>query len=145
MAVDLIISRVSEGSNIQDKLVDDAVGINHGEVANNIETLEEVYYIRHNGTAGITDLKVYLDGLPELIEWSDANLGDGLLMDVDNDENFETNFISGIGDTLANAIPLGDVNVGEEKIIRVKIKVPGSESVEGVRKFNLNFDFDYTV
>lgn len=145
MSVDLIISRVSNAKAISDKLVNDEVGINHGEVTNNVETLEEIFYIRHNGTAEITNLKVYLDGLSELLEWSGANSGDGLLLDANNDEVFETNFITGVGDSLANAIVLGDLNVAEEKIIRIKIKVPGNEDTEGVRKFNLNFDFDYTV
>lgn len=145
MAVNLVISRVQGGKEIKDKLVNDEVGINHGEVANNVTTLEEFFYLRHDGTAEITNLKAYLDGSVELLEWADANSGDGLVLDANNDDVFETNFATGVGDNVSNAVVIGSINVGEEKVIRVKIKVPGAEDTEGIRKFNLNFNFDYTV
>jgi len=145
MAVNLIISRVAGGANIKDRLVNDQTGINHGEVTNNVTTLEEIFYISHTGTELIEDLKLYLDGLAELLEWADANAGDGLLIDSDNDQNYESNVKTGLGDSLANAIDLGDINPAEEKIIRVKIKVPTGESVPGVRNFNLKFNYDFTI
>lgn len=145
MAVDLIISRNSSGVNIQDRLINDQLGVNHGEVTNNITTLEEIFYIRHTGTALIQNLKVYLDGLAELLTWADVNAGDGLLIDADNDQTYESNIKTGVGDTLATAIVLGDINPAEEKIIRVKIKIPSGESVEGIRNFNLKYDYDSTI
>ena len=30
-----------------------------------------------------------MDGLTELLEWADDNAGDGLLLDIDNDQTFE--------------------------------------------------------
>lgn len=144
MAVDLTISRSSSGANIQDHLSDDQRGINHGDVTNNVTTLEEIFYIRHNGSNPVTDLKLYLDGLAEILQWANDNAGDGLLLDSNNDDTFETNFKTGVGDSLVNAINLGDINPLEEKIIKVKIKVPGGESNEGIRNFNLKFDFDFT-
>lgn len=145
MPVDLIISRSSSGANIQDRLINDQLGINHGEVTNNVTTLEEIFYIRHTGTALIENLKVYLEGLSELLTWADDNAGDGLLIDSDNDQTYESNVKTGVGDSLANAINLGDINPAEEKIIRVKIKVPSGESSEGVRNFNLKFNYDNTI
>jgi len=145
MPVNLIISRVSGGANIQDRLINDQVGINHGEVTNNITTLEETFFIRHTGTALIENLKVYLEGLAELLEWADDNAGDGLLIDANNDQTFESNIKTGLGDSLANAISLGDINPAEEKIIRVKIKIPTGEAIEGVRKFNLKYNYDFTI
>lgn len=145
MSVDLIISRNSGGVNIQDRLINDQYGINHGEVTNNVATLEEIFYIRHTGTALIENLKVYLDGLSELLAWADTNAGDGLLIDSDNDENFESNIKTGLGDSLVNAINLGDINPAEEKIIRVKIKVPSGENIVGVRNFNLKYNYDFTI
>lgn len=144
MAVDLIISRSSSGADIKDRLINDQIGINHGEVTNNVTTLEEIFFIRHTGVNPITDLKVFIQGLAELLEWADDNVGDGLLLDVNNDSTFESNFKTGQGDTLANAITLGDINPSEEKVIRVKIKIPGGETDAGVRNFNLNFNFDFT-
>ena len=145
MAVSLIISRVSGGDNIEDSLINDQVGINHGEVTNNVTTLEEIFYISHTGTELIENLKVYLDGLSELLDWADANAGDGLLIDADNDQNFESNIKTGVGDSLANAISLGDINPGAEKIIRVKIKIPTGESNPGVRNFPLKYNYDATI
>lgn len=145
MAVDLIISRNSGGVNIQDRLINDQVGINHGEVTNNVTTLEELFFIRHTGIALIQNLKVYMDGLAELLEWSDNNAEDGLLIDANNNEIYEFNIKTGIGDSLANAINLGDINPAEEKIIRVKIKVPSGENIEGVRNFNLKYNYDFTI
>ncbi len=144
MAVDLTISRSSSGANIQDHLTNDQRGINHGDVTNNVITLEEIFYIRHNGTNLITDLKIYLDGLAEILQWADANAGDGLLLDSNNDNTFDINFKTGVGDSLANAINIGNINPLEEKIIVVKIKVPAGESNEGIRNFNLKFNFDFT-
>lgn len=145
MAVNLIIARSSGGANIQDRLINDQIGINHGEVTNNVTTLEEIFFISHTGTNLIQNLKVFLDGLAELLEWADANTGDGLLIDADNDENFESNIKTGLGDSLVNAISLGDINPGAEKIIRIKIKIPIEESDAGVRNFNLKFDYDFTI
>ena len=145
MPVDLIISRNSSGQNIQDRLINDQVGINHGEVTNNVTSLEEIFYIRHTGTELIENLKVYMDGLSELLEWADANAGDGLLIDSNNDQNFDSNIKTGVGDSLANAIDIGDINPAEEKIIRVKIKVPSGESTIGARNFNLKFNYDNTI
>lgn len=145
MAVDLIISRSSSGVNIQDKLINDQIGINHGEVTNNITSLEEIFFIRHTGTALIENLKVFMDGLTELLEWADDNAGDGLLLDIDNDQTFESNIKTGVGDSLANAINLGDINPGAEKIIRIKIKIPTGESDVGVRNFNLKYRYDFTI
>ena len=144
MPVNLIISRSSSGANIQDRLTNDEIGINHGEVTNNVTTLEETFFIRHTGTELIENLKVYMDGLSELLEWADAKAGDGLLIDADNDQTFESNIKTGVGDSLANAISLGDINPAEEKIIRVKIKITTGESTEGVRKFNLNYNYNFT-
>jgi len=145
MPVDLIISRNSSGQNIQDRLINDQLGINHGEVTNNVTSLEEIFYIRHTGTALIENLKVYLDGLAELLAWADANAGDGLLIDADNDQTYEANIKTGVGDSLANAINIGDINPAEEKIIRVKIKVPSGESTIGARNFNLKYNYDFTI
>lgn len=145
MSVDLIISRTTNGSNIQDKLIDSQVGINHGEVTNNVESLEEVWYIRHNGTEDINNLKVYLENLPELLEWADSFEGFGLLLDVDDDGEFAVNFKTGVGDILANAIDLGNIVAATEKIISIKIKVPGNEDTVGIRNFDLQFNFDYTI
>ena len=145
MAVDLIISRSSSGVNIQDKLINDQIGINHGEVTNNITSLEEIFFIRHTGTALIENLIVFMDGLAELLEWADTNAGDGLLLDIDNDQTFESNIKTGVGDSLANAINLGDINPGAEKIIRIKIKIPTGESDVGVRNFNLKYRYDFTI
>ena len=139
MPVNLIISRSSSGANIQDRLTNDEIGINHGEVTNNVTTLEETFFIRHTGTELIENLKVYMDGLSELLEWADAKAG------ADNDQTFESNIKTGVGDSLANAISLGDINPAEEKIIRVKIKIPTGESIEGVRKFNLKYNYDFTI
>ena len=116
--VDLIISRSSLGIDIKDKLTDNEIGINHGEITNNAITLEEVFYIRHNGTSHIDNLKLYLSNLSELLTWADTTTGDGLLLDSDNDDVFETNFLTGVGDSLANAITLGTINATEEKIIK---------------------------
>ena len=145
MAVDLIISRSSSGVNIQDRLINDQIGINHGEVTNNITSLEEIFFIRHTGTALIENLIVFMDGLAELLEWADTNAGDGLLLDIDNDQTFESNIKTGVGDSLANAINLGDINPGAEKIIRIKIKIPTGESDVGVRNFNLKYRYDFTI
>lgn len=145
MAVNLIISRVSEGEAIKDKLANSELGLNHGETCNNITTLNEKLFIRHNGTEKITDLKLYVSNLAELLEWSDAISNDGLLIDLDNDEVFETNVKTGVADTDSNSILIGDLEPAEETIIRLKIKVPSSELEVGIRKFNLNFNFDYTV
>ena len=145
MAVNLIIARSSNGANIQDRLINDQIGINHGEVTNNVTTLEEIFFISHTGTELIQNLKVYLSGLAELLEWADDNSGDGLLIDVDNDQTFESNIKTGVGDSLATAINLGDINPAAEKIIRVKIKIPTGESEEGVRNFNLKFNYDFTI
>ena len=145
MAVNLIISRVSSGANIQDRLINDQIGINHGEVTNNVTTLEEIFYISHTGTALIENLKVYLDGLAELLQWADDNVGDGLLIDTNNDQTFDSNIKTGLGDSLANAISLGDINPGAEKIIIVKIKVPTGENIPGVRNFNLKYNYDFTI
>ena len=145
MAVDLIISRSSSGVNIQDRLINDQIGINHGEVTNNITSLEEIFFIRHTGTALIENLIVFMDGLAELLEWADTNAGDGLLLDIDNDQTFESNIKTGVGDSLANAINLGDINPGAEKIIRIKIKIPTGESDVGARNFNLKYRYDFTI
>lgn len=145
MAVDLIISRSSSGVNIQDRLINDQIGINHGEITNNVTTLEEIFYIRHTGTELIENLKVYVDGLAELLTWADTNAGDGLLIDADNNQTYEANVKTGLGDSLANAISLGDINPGAEKIIRVKIKIPTGEAVVGVRNFNLKYNYDFTI
>lgn len=145
MAVNLIIARSSSGANIQDRLINDQLGINHGEVTNNVTTLEEVFFISHTGTNLIENLKLYLNGLAELLEWADDNAGDGLLIDTNNDLTFDVNIKTGIGDSLANAINLGDINPGAEKIIRVKIKVPTGEATEGVRNFNLKARYDFTI
>ena len=145
MAVDLIISRSPNGANIQDRLINHQLGTNHGEVTNNISSLEEIFYIRHTGTALIQNLKIYMDGLAELLAWADANAGDGLLVDADNNQTFEANIKTGLGDTLATAINLGDINPAEEKIIRVKIKIPSGETLEGVRNFNLKYNYDFTI
>lgn len=145
MAVDLIVSRSSSGVNIQDRLINDQIGINHGEVTNNVTTLEEIFFIRHTGVNLIQNLKVYMDGLSELLGWADSNAGDGLLIDIDNDQIFESNIKTGTGDSLINAINLGNINTAEEKIIRVKIKVPTAESVSGIRNFNLKFNYDFTI
>lgn len=145
MAVNLIIARSSNGVNIQDRLINDQIGINHGEVTNNVTTLEEIFFISHTGINLIENLKVFLDGLVELLEWADTNAGDGLLIDTNNDLTFDVNIKTGIGDSLANAINLGNIDPGAEKIIRVKIKVPTGEATEGVRNFNLKANYAATI
>ena len=145
MPVNLIISRVSSGANIQDRLINDQIGINHGEVTNNVTTLEEIFYISHTGTELIANLKLYLDGLAELLSWADANAGDGLLIDSNNDLTYDSNIKTGLGDSLANAINLGDIDPGVEKIIRVKIKVPTGEGISAVRNFNFKANYDATI
>lgn len=141
----LVISRVSTGSAIKDKLTEGDVGLNHGDVSTAATTLEEILYIRHDDAVNpITDLKLYIDNLSEILSWADAVVNDGLLLDTDNDGNFDVSIKTGIGDSLVNAINLGAINPGEEKVIRLKIKVPTSVSATGVRKFNTNFEFDFT-
>lgn len=144
MAVNLIISRSSSGSNIADNLTNDELGLNHGNVNTNVTTLEEIIYIRHDAINAITDLKLYIDNLLELLGWGDADSNCGLLIDTNNDNIFNLNFKTGQGDSLVNAINLGDINPSEEKVIKLKIKVPGDEDAPGTRKFNLHFNFDFT-
>lgn len=142
--VNLIISRSSSGAQIRDRLINDQIGTNHGEVTNNVTTLEELFFIRHDGVDPIQNLKVFLDGLLEILQWADSNAGDGLLLDTNNNGTFDVNFKTGVGDSLVNAINLGDINPAEEKVIVVKINVPSGESNEGIRNFNLNYNFDFT-
>jgi len=145
MAVKLTVSRSSLGSAIADNLSDDELGLNHGSVDTNVTTLEEVLYIRHDDSINpITDLKIYIENLAELLEWGDANSNEGLLIDTDNNGLFDLNFKTGQGDSVTNAINLGDINPSEEKVIRLKIKVPGDEDEPGIRKFNKHFNFDFT-
>jgi len=139
-----IISRSSSDLEIKDRLINNQIGINHGEVTNNITTLEEIFFIRHDGINPIQNLKIFLDGLSEILQWADDNAGDGLLLDTNNNGTFDVNFKTGIGDSLVNAINLGDINPAEEKIIVIKIKVPSGESNEGIRNFNLKYNFDFT-
>lgn len=142
--VNVIISRSSSGDNIEDFLTNSEVGLNHGEVSTNANTLEEIIYIRHDSLNAITDVKLYIDGLSELLDWGNADANDGLLVDIDNDGSYDFNFKAGQGDSLVNGISIGDINSGQEKTIRLKINVPSSESTEGIRKFNLNLGYDYT-
>jgi len=143
--VDLIIARSSSGANIKDRLIDDQVGINHGEVTNNVTTLEETFYISHTGTELIDNLKIYIDGLAELLAWADANAGAGVLVDADNDGIYEVNIKTGIGDSLVTAINIGTINPVEEKIIKVKINIPATVATIGARNFNLKCNYDYTI
>jgi LEA14-like dessication related protein len=145
MAGVLKISRSSDGKQIKDKLDADQIGINHGEVTNNVTTLEEVFYISHDGVSPITNVKFYIDGLAEILSWADANAGDGLVIDTNNDDTFDINIKTGVGDTLGTAINLTDINPAEEKVIKVKIKVPAGESDVGIRNFNLKFNYDFTT
>jgi hypothetical protein len=145
MSGNITISRSSNGDQVKDGLHGDLKGINHGEVTNNVTTLEEVFYISHDGVSPITDVILFIDDLSELIAWSDLTAGDGLLVDTNNDGNFDVNIKSGSGNSLIDSIFLGDINSGEEKVIRFKIKVPSSDVSVGVRNFNLNFNFDYTT
>jgi hypothetical protein len=144
MSVSLTVARSSGGSQIKDKLANDQIGINHGEVTNNVETLEEIFYLTHDGLNAITDLKLYIEGLSEIIQWADDNANDGILLDSNNDGVYNFNIKTGLGDTLANAINLGNINSGEEKIIKVKIKVPSGEYTVGIRNFYLKFNYDFT-
>lgn len=143
-AVNVIVSRSSSGSEIQDNLSESEVGLNHGDVPTNSNTLEEILYISHDSLNTITDIKIYIDNLAELLVWGDANNSDGLLIDTDNNGIYDLNFKTGQGDALVNGINIGNVNSGQEKVIRLKINIPGSEDTEGIRKFNLNFTYDYT-
>jgi hypothetical protein len=145
MAGVLTISRSSGGKQIKDSLQNDLKGINHGEVTNNVTTLEEIFYITHDGVSPITNVKMYIDGLAEVLAWADSNANDGIVIDTNNDDTFDTNIKTGVGDSLANAIVLTDINAAEEKVIKVKIKVPGGENTAGIRNFNLKFNYDYTT
>ncbi len=45
--VDVTVSRSSSGADIQDSLTNSEVGLNHGDVPTNTNTLEEILYISH--------------------------------------------------------------------------------------------------
>ena len=144
MSVNLVVARISLGEDVSDKLFDDDYGLNHGDVTNNMSTLEEILYLRHDDPNPITDVKLHIDGLAELLQMADTDPSYGLLMDTDNDSVYDSVFKTGQGDSLPNAINLGSIAPSSEKIIRVKINVPSTVNVAGVRSFNLNFNFDYT-
>ena len=145
MAGVLTISRSSGGKQIKDRLQNDQKGINHGEITNNVTTLEEIFFITHDGVSPINKLKMYVDGIAEVITWADDNANDGILVDTNNDDNFDVNVKTGIGDTLGTAIALSDINPAEEKVIKIKIKTPSGENNIGIRNFNLKFNYDFTT
>jgi len=136
------ISRYSNGLKFQDKLSEGSKGLNHGTITNGSETLEEIFFIRHDSLNNLTNIKLYIDNLSEIINWADTTEGDGILLDLDNDNIYETNISSILGSSLATAINLPDINTLSEKVIRIKIKVPESVSTIGVRHFN--FKLEYT-
>lgn len=144
MAVALTVSRNSSGVDISDFLIEDEKGINHGSVNTNYNTLEEVLYIRHDGVNPITGLAIYVENASELLGWADADNSKGLQIDIDNDGNYDTSFRTGVGDSVGTAISLGDLNPGQEKVVRLKIEVPSSVSTPGTRKFNTRFTYEYT-
>lgn len=145
MAVELTVSRSSSGAEIQDFLSEGEKGLNHGNVATNTNTLEEVLYITHDGTEQITGLAIYIENATELLEWADVDVTKGLLADTDNDGVYDYTFKTGVGDGLGTAIALGDLAPATEKVIRLKIVVPGDEDEEGIRKFDIKFDYTYTI
>ena len=145
MAGIITISRESSGPAIEDFLSDNDKGLNHGDVVTKATTLEEIIYIRHDGLSPITNLGIYIENNSELIGWGDANSAEGLLIDIDNNGTFDANFKTGVGDSISNAIVLGSINSGQEKIIRLKVTGPGSVASTGIKKFDLRFDFDFTT
>ena len=168
MVVNVTFSRVSSGQAIADVLQGANSGINHGNVANGKETYPEDIYIRHDGLNEITDCKFYFqeftgvyDGgqsaaldFDELIAWGDADASKGFLIDVDHDGVYEYNLRTGQMDEVANAVALDDssaggtnpddIGVGGEGHIKLKVAVPSTENVAGVRLTDFLMAFSYT-
>jgi len=168
MAVDVIFSRVSSGQAIADALKGSNSGINHGNVANGKETNPEDIYISHDGNNEITDCKFYFqqftgtyDGgqtagldFDELKAWGDAGASDGFLIDVNHDSVYEYNLRTGQMDEEANAVSLDDTSAGGtnpddigvagEAHIKLKVGVPSTESVPGVRQVDFLMKYSYT-
>ena len=168
MVVSVIFSRISSGAAINDALQGDDSGINHGNVANGAETYPEDIYIRHDGNNEITDCKFYCqqftgdyDGaqtaaldFTEIKAWGDAGATDGFLIDVNHDSIYEYNLRTGQFDELANAVALDDssaggtnsddIGVSGEAHIKLKIVVPASENVPGVRQLDFLMAYSYT-
>jgi len=168
MVVSVTFSRVSSGLEINDVLKGNDAGINHGAVANGAETYPEDIYIRHDGLNEITDCKFYLgiftgdykgaktaaldfDGIKA---WGDAGASDGFLIDVNHDDIYEYNVRTGQMDSIANAVSLDDssagginpdgIGVSGEAHIKLKIIVPASETVAGVRQLDFLMKFSFT-
>ena len=139
------ISRTTNGFKLQDILTDDSLGLNHGFSTNSGTTLEEILYISHDSLIPITGVKLFINNLTEVLTWADTTVNDGILLDLDNNGVYEINVNTGLGNSLANAINLPDINPASELVIRVKIKVPDGESVIGARSFNLNIEYTDTV
>ena len=168
MAVTVTFSRVSSSQAIADVLQGANSGINHGNVANGKETYPEDIYIRHNGLNEITDCKFYcqqftgiyeggqtaLLDFDELKAWGDASGSKGFLIDVNHDGIYEYNLRTGQMDSLSNAVELDDVaaggsnpddiGVGGEAHIKLKIAVPSTENVAGVRLIDFLLAYSYT-
>jgi len=168
MAVTVTFSRVSSGQAIADVLQGANTGINHGNVANGKETYPEDIYIRHDGLNEIMDCKFYCqqftgvyDGgqtalldFDELKAWGDASASKGFLIDVNHDGVYEYNLRTSQMDSLANAVELDDVSaggsnsddigVGGEAHIKLKIAVPSTENVAGVRLIDFLMAYSYT-
>lgn len=168
MVVAITFSRVSSGQEIVDVLKGANSGINHGSIANGKETQPEDVYIRHDGDNEITDCAFYCqqftgtyDGaqtaaldLDELKAWGDADAGKGFLIDVDHDDTYEYNLKSGQMDLEANAVSLDDsgaggsnpddIGVSGEAKIKLKIAVPYTVDIPGVRFYDFLMKYSYT-
>jgi hypothetical protein len=168
MVVSITLSRVSSGQAIADVLNGASSGINHGNVANGKETYPEDIYIRHDGLNEITNCKFYcaqfsgvyeggqtaLLDFDELKAWGDADASKGFLIDVNHDGVYEYNLRTGQMDSLVNAIALDDasaggsnpddIGVGGEGHIKLKIAVPSTENVAGIRLLDFLMGYSYT-
>ena len=161
-------SRVSSGQAIADILKGSDSGINHGKVANGEETHPEDIYISHDGLNEITDCKFYYQqftgiysgeqtaalDFDELKVWGDSDAAKGFLIDVNHDSVYEYNLRTGQMDEEANAVALDDIGaggtspddigVGGEAHIKLKLSIPASESVPGVRQLDFLMGFSFT-
>lgn len=168
MSVAVILSRMSSGQAITDVLKGANSGINHGNVANGEETYPEDIYISHDGSNEITDCKFYCQqftgiyeggqtaalDFDELKAWGDGLVSDSFLIDVDHDGVYEYNLRTGQMDEEVNAVNLDDASAGGtnsddigvagEAHIKLKIVVPSTESVPGVRQLDFLMKYSYT-
>ena len=168
MVVNVTFSRTSGGLAIADILEGSENGLKHGAVANGEETIKESIYIRHDGDNEITDCKFYCEqfsgsyggnssaslDFDELKEWGGSNASKGFLIDVNNDSVYEYNLKVGQMDEEANAVSLDDsgaggsnpddIGVGGEAHINVKVAVPSTVDIAGIRQFDMIFKYSYT-